>query len=135
MRNQVGLRSLFGENHKAIRLFIDWCRECDELCEYDYEHICISLELGAIDNTPKFFHFHTGNIITFLEEQDYYIGTMPRLSDLNYVGIVHYAPEGVEVQKPIYWGLGVKDRYSCLELAVTAAINHLEKRLWKQLTK
>ena len=69
MRNNLGLRDMFGDNIKTIHLFIDWCRENDELCDYDLEHIEIALGLGAINNSEMFFHFHTGNILDFLESQ------------------------------------------------------------------
>lgn len=128
MRNSVGLRDLFGDNMKSAKLFLDWCKESDELCEYDYEHIAIALELGAVNNTPRFFHFHDGNLLDFLEEQGYYIGT-PIRGSFKYVTVVQFKGDKKKIGRPVYSNSGVVNRYRALELGCMAAIKHLEQEL------
>lgn len=75
MRNKIGVYQLFGENIKAKRLFYDWCKNCEELCEYDVEQIENDLVLPCIGNTEKYIYFSSGNILDWLEKivQEYLI--------------------------------------------------------------
>lgn len=132
MRNNLGLRAMFGDNIKSINLFLDWCKTNDELCEYDLEHIQISLALGANNNSEMFFHFHTGNILDFLEEKGYYIG-LPLRGEYKYVTCCYLKKDdGAKyqvVKRPFYNNSGIVGRTKALEIGVKKCIEHLEKSL------
>ena len=128
MRNNLGLRDMFGDNIKTIHLFIDWCRENDELCDYDLEHIEIALGLGAINNSEMFFHFHTGNILDFLESIGYYIG-LPLRGKFKYVTCCYQVRDYPTVGRPFYNNSGIVGRTRALEIGVKKCIEHLEKTL------
>lgn len=130
MRNEIGIAHLFGANVKAKNKFINYCKDCDELCEYDYEQIVIDLGLGSLNNTPRYFHFHTGNILDWLETEGYYIGIHVR-SDFKRVPVV-YTSNGHEKYpqpKKIFSNSRVKSRTEALEIGVQKAIEDLEKQL------
>lgn len=129
MRNNLGLRAMFGDNMKSIRLFLDWCQNNDELCEYDLEHIQISLALGANNNSEMFFHFHTGNILDFLEEKGYYIG-LPLRGQFKFVTCCYFKGEkSSRVGIPFYNNSGIVGRTKALEIGVKKCIERLEKSL------
>jgi hypothetical protein len=128
MRNNLGLRALFGDNMKSIKLFLDWCENNDELCEYDLEHIKLSLALGAINNVEMFFHFHTGNILDFLESRGYYIG-LPLRGNFKYVTCCYQVKEYPTVGRPFYNNSGIVGRTRALEIGVKKCIEHLESNL------
>lgn len=128
MRNNLGLSAMFGENKKSIRLFIEYCENSDELCEYDLEHIKIALALGAINNSEMFFHFHTGNILDFLESKGYYIG-LPLRGQFKYVTCCYQVKEFPTVGRPFYNNSGIIGRTKALEIGVKKCIEHLEKNL------
>lgn len=129
MRNNLGLRAMFGDNIKSINLFLDWCKTNDELCEYDLEHIQISLALGANNNSEMFFHFHTGNILDFLEEKGYYIG-LPLRGQFKFVTCCYFKNEkSSRVGMPFYNNSGIVGRTKALEIGVKKCIEHLEKSL------
>jgi hypothetical protein len=128
MRNNLRLRAMFGDNLKSIKLFLDWCETNDELCEYDLEHIQISLALGANNNSEMFFHFHTGNILDFLEEKGYYIG-LPLRGEYKYVTCCYQVKEFPTVGRPFYNNSGIVGRTKALEIGVKKCIEHLEKSL------
>ena len=132
MRNSVGLRNMFGENIKAIHLFIDWCRENDELCDYDLEHIEFTLALGATNNSEMFFHFHTGNILDFLESKGFYIG-LPLRGEYKYVTCCYFKEDDgskfPHVNRPFYNNSGIVGRTRALEIGVKKCIEHLENKL------
>lgn len=132
MRNNLGLRAMFGDNIKSIHLFLDWCKNNDELCDYDLEHIQFALALGAINNSEMFFHFHTGNILDFLESKGYYIG-LPLRGEYKYVTCCYFKkPSDIKtksVRRPFYNNSGIVGRTRALEIGVTKCIEHLEKSL------
>ena len=80
MRNEINVKELFSNNTKVIQDFLQWCKDNDELCEYDLENLALSLELGAQNVATKLFHFHKGNILDYLEEKGYRIGIFPMTS-------------------------------------------------------
>lgn len=127
MRNNLGLRNLFGDNIKSMRLFLDWCKNNDELCDYDLEHIEFALALHAINNVEMFFHFHTGNILDFLESKGYYIG-LPLRGKFKYVTCCYFKKNDV-VGRPFYNNSGIVGRTKALEIGVIKCIEHLEKNL------
>lgn len=132
-RNYVGLYDLFGDNKLSKKKFLEWCKDNDELCEYDIERIGIDLYAPVVDNSDRYFHFHKGNILDWLESEGYYIG-LPLRGKFKYVTVVHYKdPDPMFIpnvhQKPLYNNSGVKSRNRALELGVTRAITALEKRL------
>lgn len=129
MRNSVGLSAMFGENKKAAKLFMNWCDDNEEFCEYDVEHIKISLALGAINNSEMFFHFHTGNILDFLESRGYYIG-VPLRGKYKFVTCCYFRGESEHVVSyPFYNNSGIVGRTKALEIGVKKCIEHLEKTL------
>ena len=132
MINKVGLFHLFGQNKKAIDLFLTWLKNDENISEYDYENVCVALALGAIDNTPRFFHFHTGNILDFLESQGYYIG-LPLRGYYKYVTCCYFKEDDgskyPSVRRPFYNNSGIIGRTKALEIGVTKCIEHLENRL------
>jgi len=129
MRNSVGLRDMFGENIKSINFFVDWCDSNDEFCEYDVEHIKMSLALGGTNNSEMFFHFHTGNILDFLESRGYYIG-LPLRGEYKYVTCCYFKGEkSKKVGMPFYNNSGIVGRTKALEIGVKKCIEHLEKNL------
>lgn len=132
MRNNLGLRNLFGDNIKSIKLFIDYCEKNEELCEYDLEHIKIALALHAINNVEMYFHFHTGNILDFLEEKGYYIG-LPLRGEYKYVTCCYFnrkdGSKYPSVGRPFYNNSGIATRTRALEIGVKKCIEHLEKTL------
>lgn len=130
MRNNVGLYTLFGDNIKAKKLFAEWCKNNDGLCDYDLEHILVDLSIPTINNTDRYFHFHKGNILDWLEEQGYYIG-VPLRGKFKYVTVVHKNEKGNVSQKPLYSNSGVRGRNRALELGVQKSIEDLEKQLTK----
>lgn len=129
MRNSVGLRAMFGDNMKSMKLFVDWCDSNDEFCEYDIEHIKMSLALSGINNSEMFFHFHTGNILDFLEGLGYYIG-LPLRGEYKYVTCCYFKSEkSNRVPMPFYNNSGIVGRTKALEIGVKKCIEHLEKNL------
>lgn len=132
MRNSVGLRAMFGENIKSMKLFVDWCDSNDEFCEYDVEHIKMSLALGGINNSEMFFHFHTGNILDFLESKGYYIG-LPLRGEYKYVTCCYFKEDDgskfPSVRRPFYNNSGIVGRTRALEIGVKKCIEHLENKL------
>jgi len=53
-----GLFELFGENKKAKKDFFNWCKDSEELCDYDLELLENDLFIAIIDNSVKYsFHF------------------------------------------------------------------------------
>lgn len=124
MRNDVGLYALFGDNIKSKKVFYEWCKNNDELCEYDIEHIENDLFIPCIDNTNRYFHFSNGNILDFLEEHGYYIG-LPIRGAYKFVTCV-YKKTSTRVGYPIYNNSGVNTRQRALELGVINAIKDLE---------
>ena len=128
MRNNLGLYHIFGENKKAKMLFYNWCKDSEELCEYDIEQIENDLFIPCINNLDRYFHFHTGNILDFLESIGYYIG-LPLRGEFKYVTVVHKNIKGNVSQRPLYSNSGVKSRTRALELGCIQAINDLEKSL------
>ena len=128
MRNSVGLRAMFGDNIKSMKLFVDWCENNDEFCEYDVEHIKFSLSLGGTNNSEMFFHFHTGNILDFLESKGYYIG-LPLRGHFKYVTCCYQVKEYPTVGRPFYNNSGIIGRTKALEIGVKKCIEHLEKTL------
>jgi len=128
MRNSVGLRAMFGENIKSMILFVDLCDSNDEFCEYDVEHIKMSLALGGINNSEMFFHFHTGNILDFLESKGYYIG-LPLRGKFKYVTCCYQVRDCPTVGRPFYNNSGIVGRTRALEIGVKKCIEHLEKTL------
>lgn len=128
MNNKLGIYNLFGENTKAKREFANWCKDNNEICEYDYEKIELDLYLPTLDNTDKYYHFHKGNILDWLESVGYYIG-FPLRGKFKYVTVVHYRDSVSVNKKPIYSNSGVVSRNRALDLGVTRAINNYEKRL------
>lgn len=128
MRNSVGLRAMFGENIKSMKLFVDWCDSNDEFCEYDVEHIKMSLALGGISNSEMFFHFHTGNILDFLESKGYYIG-LPLRGEYKYVTCCYQVRDYPTVGRPFYSNSGIIGRTKALEIGVKKCIEHLENKL------
>lgn len=127
MRNNLGICKLFGENIKSKKAFYDWCKNSDELCDYDLENIENDLILPCINNTHEYVYFSKGNILDFLEEQNYYIG-LPIRGKFKFVTCVYYK-SGESVGYPIYNNSGVKERIRALELGIIKALEHLEKRL------
>ncbi len=128
MRNRMNIRGLFNNNKKSIKHFLSWCKESQELCEHDYENLCVALELGATNKTVELFHFHTGNVLDYLEENGYYIG-LPLRGEFKYVTVVHYNHNGNVNQRPLYNNSGVKSRDRAIFLGVQRAINDLETKL------
>lgn len=132
MRNSVVLGAMFGDNMKAIKLFLEYCENSEELCEYDVDNIKISLGLGAINNSEMFFHFHTGNILDFLESKGYYIG-LPLRGEYKYVTCCYFKKgDGAKfphVQRPFYNNSGIVGRTKALEIGVKKCIEHLENKL------
>jgi hypothetical protein len=127
MRNNLGLYHIFGKNEKAKILFYNWCKGNEELCEYDIEQIENDLFIPCIDNLDRYFHFHTGNILDFLESRGYYIG-LPLRGKFKYVTCV-YHKENERVGMPFYNNSGVVGRTRALEIGVQKAIEHLENNL------
>lgn len=128
MRNEINVREMFNDNTKVIKHFLNWCKKSEELCEYDYEHLCIALSLGALDKSLELVHFHKGNILDYLEEQGYYIG-LPLRGEFKYVTVVHYNSKGNVNQRPLYSNSGVKNRNRALVLGIQRAIEDLETKL------
>lgn len=129
MRNNVGIYKLFGDNKKVKILFADWCKKNEELCEYDLEHILIDLEMPCINNTDRYFHFHKGNILDFLEKNGYYIG-LPLRGEFKFVTCCYFKGEkSKNVGMPFYNNSGIKDRNIALEKGIQKCIEHLEKNL------
>lgn len=122
---------MFGDNIKATKLFVEWCDSNDEFCEYDVEHIKMSLALGAINNSEMFFHFHTGNILDFLESKGYYIG-LPLRGEFKFITCCYQVREFPSVGRPFYNNSGIIGRTKALEIGVKKCIEHLEKTLWKE---
>lgn len=128
MINKLGIYHLFGENNKSKRKFYNWCKHNDEFCEYDLEHLEIDLFTPTLDNTDKYFHFHRGNVLDWLESVGYYIG-IPLRGKFKYVTVVHFNFKGNVSQKPIYSNSGVKERNRALELGVIKAIINYENKI------
>lgn len=129
MRNSMNIRELFNNNIKSIKHFLNWCKESQELCEYDYENLCVALELGATNKAVELFHFHTGNVLDYLEENGYYI-SLPVRGKFKYVTVVFSTANGETAhQRPLYNNSGVKDRNRALMLGVQRAIEDLETKL------
>jgi hypothetical protein len=124
----MGIKEMFGDHKKVIKHFLNWCKELEELCEYDYEHLCITLELGSLDLPIKLIHFSNSNILDYLEEQGYYIG-LPLRGEFKFVTVVHYNSKGNVSQRPLYSNSGVKDRNRALVLGIQRAIKDLETKL------
>jgi hypothetical protein len=124
--NKLGVYDLFGENNEARKDFYNWCKNNDEFCEYDLEHLEIELYMPAMDNTEKYFHFHRGNILDWLESEGYYIGT-PLRGEFKFVTVCHFNSKGNVSQKPLYSNSGVKSRTRALELGVIKCIDNFEK--------
>lgn len=127
-RNYIGLYNLFGDNNESKKAFLEWCKDNDELCEYDIERIAIDLYAPVVDNSDRYFHFHKGNILDWLESCGYYIG-LPLRGRFKYVTVVHFNSQGNVNQKPLYSNSGVKDRNRALELGVIRAIEAYDKQL------
>ena len=127
MRNTLGIYELFGDNQKSKELFLNWCREDDEFCEYDVEKIEIDLYTPSTDNSEMYFHFHHGNILDWLEHQGYFIG-LPIRKKFKYVTCVYYKQSSI-LPFPLYSNSGVTSRTKALELGIIKAINDLEKKL------
>lgn len=128
MRNEMNLREMFNSNYKVMKLFLDYCKDNDNLCEYDLEHITMSLALGDC-GVDRYFHFHTGNVLDWLESYGYYIGT-PIRGNFKYVTVVQYkGEEDIRIGRPIYSNSGVVSRDRAIYLGVSAAIKDLEDRL------
>lgn len=72
MRNNIGIYHLFEGCENTKKKFLEWCKNNDELCDYDLEHIEIDLYMPAINNTDRYFHFHKGNLIDFIEDSGFY---------------------------------------------------------------
>lgn len=128
MRNNVGIYELFGANEKAKKKFYNWCKDNDEFCEYDVEHIEIDLWVPVVGNADRYFHFHRGNILDWLESEGYYIG-LPLRAEFKYITVLHRNTKGNVHQRPLYSNSGVKSRNRAIELGVQKAIEHLEKEL------
>lgn len=132
MRNNIGLYHLFGENNKSKKLFYEWCKTNEELCEYDIEMIGHDLGLPCIDNTPKYIYFSNGNILDFLESKGYYIG-LPLRGEYKYVTCCYFKEPSEakyqSVKRPFYNNSGIVGRTKALEIGVTKCIEHLEKTL------
>lgn len=132
MRNNLGLYAIFGENKKAKMLFYNWCKSSDELCEYDVEQIENDLFIPCIDNLDRYFHFHTGNILDFLETKGYYIG-LPLRGEYKYVTCCYFKEDDgskyPHVHRPFYNNSGIIGRTKALEIGVKKCIEHLEKQL------
>lgn len=127
MRSKVGIFHLFGENKKARKAFWDYCSTSDEFCEYDLELLEIKLGIPVIDNTDEFVHFHTGNIIDWLQIKGYFIA-MKISNSLKYVPVVYHAKDN-QKPYPLYHNAGMADRLRAWETAVAKAIDHLEQNL------
>lgn len=125
MRNKVGVYHLFGESIKSKKEFFYWCKNNDEFCDYDLEHLEIDLFTPTINNTDRYVHFHRGNILDWLESIGYYIGT-PLRGEFKFVTVVHFNSKGNVSQRPIYSNSGVKSRNRALELGVIKSIEHYE---------
>lgn len=129
MRNSLGIYHLFGENNKSKKLFYEWCKNDDNLCEYDLEHIAIDLVTPCNNNTDRYAHFSTANILDFLEEHSYYIG-LPLRGNFKYVTCVYKKEENQKsVGMPFYNNSGIVGRTKSLEKGIQKAIEHLEKTL------
>lgn len=128
MRNNVGLYALFGDNKKAKILFYDWCKNNEELCEYDIEQIENDLFIPCINNLDKYFYFNKGNILDFLESKGYYIG-LPLRGHFKYVTCCYQVKEYPTVGRPFYNNSGIVGRTKALEIGVKKCIEHLEKTL------
>lgn len=129
-RNYVGVYNLFGENELSKKKFFEWCKTNEDFCEYDIDRLEADLYMPVVENTQRYFHFHIGNILDWLESEGYYIG-LPLRGEFRYVTVVHYDYQGNVKQKPLYSNSGVKNRNRALELGVKKAIEHLEKGLNK----
>lgn len=127
MRSNLGIYHLFGENNKAKKLFYEYCKNSDELCAWDLEVIENNLGLPSINNSQEYVYFSKGNILDFLEENGYYIG-IPIRGKFKFVTCVYYKT-GESAGYPIYNNSGVKERVRALELGISKALEHLEKRL------
>lgn len=127
MNNTLGIYQLFGENIKSKKLFYEWVKKQTNLCEWDIERIENDLILPAIDNSSEYVYFSKGNILDFLEENNYYIGT-PIRGKFKFVTCVYYK-DGERVGYPIYSNSGVVSRIKSIELGIINAINDLEKKL------
>lgn len=129
MRNNVGLYAMFGENKKVKMLFYNWCKTNGEFCNYDIEQIETDLFLPCINNLDKYVHFHTGNILDFLESKGYYIG-LPLRGEYKYVTCCYFKDNKYpNVGMPFYNNLGIIGRTKALEIGVKKCIKHLEKNL------
>ena len=129
MRNNLGLKAMFGDNIESIKLFLNWCKDNDEICEYDLEHIEIALVLGAVNNSEMFFHFHTGNILDFLESKGYFIG-LPLRGRYKYVTCCYFKEKDtISAKRPFYNNSGIVGRTKALEIGVKKCIEHLENNL------
>lgn len=124
MMNSVGIFNLFGENKKAKKLFLEWCKNCEEFCDADIENLESDLLLPHIDNSEQYFHFHNGNILDFLESEGLYIG-LPFNEKSGFSAVLH-SGNGVTYTYSDTNGLS---RTKALEIGVQRAIDKLEERL------
>lgn len=126
MRNTVGLYHLFGDKEKSKELFLEWCETCGDLCEWDIDRIASDLYLPATDNSERYFHFHRGNILDFLEEQGYYISLeVSRGFDFN---STVYLRE-IMSRTALYTAVNEETRNIAYECAIRYSIKHLEEKL------
>ncbi len=132
MRNSLGIYNLFGENTKAKHIFYNWCKESEQFCEYDLDLLGVNLSMPCINNSEMYFHFHTGNILDFLESKGYYIG-LPLRGEYKYVTCCYFKEDDgskyPSVRKPFYNNSGIVGRTEALEIGVKKCIEHLEKTL------
>jgi hypothetical protein len=128
--NKVGIYELFGKNEKVKKLFFEWAKSSEELCQLDEEHLENDLWLPIIDNTPKYIYFHCGNILDFLEENGVYI-SLELVEDFKWFVKCFY----VNSEHPFSTKNLISGRIVAYEDAIKESISFLECKLEESETK
>lgn len=124
-KNDLNIFELFKGCPNTRLAFFRWCKNSSEFSEDDIEH----LENHFLFPTLGSFRTYQNDLLDFLEENNYYVGT-PLRSNFKYVTVVHKKEDNyVNNSTLIFSNSGFIDRLKSSYRGVEKSLENLEKEL------